>query len=149
MPGKTVLPPTYLLIAILVMIAFHLLLPLAQVVSGLWWLVGLIPLTGGISLNIAADRAFDRGRTTVKPFEVSITLVTNGVFQISRHSMYLGFVLILLGIAVLLGSLTPYLVIPIFAILMDRVFIQTEEQMLEEQFGQTWLGYKARVRRWL
>ena len=50
--------------------------------------------------------------------------------------MYLGFVLILLGIAVLLGSLTPWLVIPIFVILIDRVFIQTEERMLAEQFGQ-------------
>lgn len=149
MLGKKLLPPAYLLIAILVMIAFHWLLPLSQIVAGLWRLTGLMPLAAGISLNIAADRAFQRAGTTVKPFEASTTLITTGVFRISRHPMYLGFVLILLGVAALLGSLTPWLVIPIFAILIDRVFIQAEERMLAEQFGQSWLVYKAGVRRWL
>jgi protein-S-isoprenylcysteine O-methyltransferase Ste14 len=149
MASKKVLPPTYLLIAIVVIAAFHFVLPLTQVIPGLWRLIGLIPLAGGIALNLIADRALQRANTTVKPFEASTTLITNGVFQISRHPMYLGFVLILIGLAVLLGSLTPYVVIPIFAILMDRVFIQVEERMLKEQFGPTWLTYKARVRRWI
>lgn len=149
MLGKKLLPPTYLLIAILVMIALHWLVPLSQIVPGLWRLTGLMPLAAGISLNIAADRAFQWAGTTVKPFEASTTLITTGVFRISRHPMYLGFVLILLGIAVLLGSLTPWLVIPIFVILIDRVFIQTEERMLAEQFGQSWSTYTTGTRRWL
>jgi protein-S-isoprenylcysteine O-methyltransferase Ste14 len=149
MAGKKVLPLTYLLIAIVVMAAFHFVLPIIQVILGLWQLIGLLPLAGGIGLNLMADRALHQANSTVKPFEASTTLITTGVFQISRHPMYLGFVLILIGLAVLLGSLTPYLVIPIFAILMDRVFIQIEERMLAEQFGQTWLAYKARIRRWI
>jgi len=63
--------------------------------------------------------------------------------------MYLGFVLILLGLAVLLGSLTPFIVVPIFAAVIDRVFIVVEEQMLANRFGQAWLDYKSRVRRWI
>jgi protein-S-isoprenylcysteine O-methyltransferase Ste14 len=149
MAGKKVLPLTYLLIAIVVMAAFHFVLPIIQVILGLWQLIGLLPLAGGIGLNLMADRALHQANSTVKPFEASTTLITTGVFQISRHPMYLDFVLILIGLAVLLGSLTPYLVIPIFAILMDRVFIQIEERMLAEQFGQTWLAYKARIRRWI
>ena len=47
--------------------------------------------------------------------------------------MYLGMVLILIGIAVLMGSLTPYAVIPVFAVLMEVVFIRVEERMLEEK----------------
>jgi protein-S-isoprenylcysteine O-methyltransferase Ste14 len=149
MAGKKLLPPTYLLIAIVVMAIFHFVLPMTQVIPGLWRLIGFLPLAGGIGLNLMADGALHRANTTVKPFEASTTLITNGVFQISRHPMYLGFVLILIGLAVLLGSLTPYFVIPIFAILMDGVFIQVEERMLEEQFGPIWLTYKARVRRWI
>jgi protein-S-isoprenylcysteine O-methyltransferase Ste14 len=149
MAGKKLLPPTYLLIAIVVMAAFHFVLPITQVIPGLWRLIGLLPLAGGIGLNLMADRALHQANSTVKPFEASTTLITTGVFQISRHPMYLGFVLILIGLAVLLGSLTPYFVIPIFAILMDRIFIQIEERMLEEQFGQTWLVYKVRVKRWI
>jgi protein-S-isoprenylcysteine O-methyltransferase Ste14 len=63
--------------------------------------------------------------------------------------MYLGFVLILLGIAVFVGSLTPYAVIIAFAILMEVVFIRVEERMLQEKFGQAWQVYKKKVRRWI
>lgn len=116
MAGKKVLPPTYLLIAIVVMAAFHFVLPITQVIPGLWRLIGLLPLAGGIGLNLMADRALHQANSTVKPFEASTTLITSGVFQISRHPMYLGFVLILIGLAGLWGSLIPYLVIPIFAV---------------------------------
>jgi protein-S-isoprenylcysteine O-methyltransferase Ste14 len=40
-------------------------------------------------------------------------------------------------------------VVPIFAILMERVFIFVEEHMLEEMFGPAWLDYKQQVRRWI
>jgi protein-S-isoprenylcysteine O-methyltransferase Ste14 len=66
-----------------------------------------------------ADAVFKREQTTVKPFEKSTALVVTGVFQISRHPMYLGMVLILLGIAILMGTLTPLIVVVIFGILMD------------------------------
>jgi protein-S-isoprenylcysteine O-methyltransferase Ste14 len=63
--------------------------------------------------------------------------------------MYLGFVLALIGIAVLLGSLAPFVVIPVIAVLMDRMFIEVEESMLQDKFGPSWLEYKAKVRRWI
>ena len=44
--------------------------------------------------------------------------------------MYLGFVLILIGVAVIMGSLTPFLIIPVFAILIDTVFIRVESECL-------------------
>jgi len=63
--------------------------------------------------------------------------------------MYLGFVLILVGIAILLGTSSPFVIIPIFAILMDRIFIQVEEKMLEEKFEERWSNYCHQVRRWI
>jgi protein-S-isoprenylcysteine O-methyltransferase Ste14 len=103
----------------------------------------------GVSLNLMADAVFKREQTTVKPFEKSTALVVTGVFQISRHPMYLGMVLILLGIAILMGTLTPLIVVVIFGILMELVFVRAEESMLEEQFGATWLAYKKQVRKWV
>jgi protein-S-isoprenylcysteine O-methyltransferase Ste14 len=96
-----------------------------------------------------ADNALRKAKTTVKPFEESSALVTSGVYRISRHPMYFGFVLILMGLAVMLGSLMPFLVIPVFAILIDTVFIRVEERMLEDKFGRAWLDYQRRVRRWI
>jgi protein-S-isoprenylcysteine O-methyltransferase Ste14 len=63
--------------------------------------------------------------------------------------MYLGLVLILLGIAICMGSLTPHLVVFLFAIFMDILFIRFEEKKLEETFGEAWVEYKKSVRRWI
>ena len=149
MKERKVLPPTYLFVAIVIMVVLHFLLPGVKIVAYHWNLLGVVPLVLGIVMNLIADRAFKKVGTTVKPYEESTTLITEGVFRVSRHPMYVGFVLILLGIAILGGSLTPYIVILIFAILMDVVFIRVEEKMLEETFGETWMEYKKKVRRWI
>lgn len=147
--NKRVLPPTYLLLALAAMLALHFLLPLAQIIPAPWTLAGLIPLALGIAVNIAADSLFHRADTSVKPGDEPHVLVTQGPFRYSRNPMYLGFVFILAGIAILLGSLTPLIVIPVFAILIDQQFIQMEEQMLHGAFGTKWQNYASRTRRWL
>ena len=63
--------------------------------------------------------------------------------------MYLGFVLVLLGVAVLMGSWTPYVVAVVFAVLTDVLFIRVEERMLEKTFGEAWREYKRKARRWV
>jgi protein-S-isoprenylcysteine O-methyltransferase Ste14 len=131
------------------MAALHFLFPVKKVIVFPSNLLGAIPLAIGIVLNLIADRALKEHKTTVKPFEKSTVLVTDGAFRVSRHPMYLGFVLILTGIAIFMGTLTPYLAIVAFVVLMDIVFIRTEETMLEETFGKAWLNYKRKVRRWI
>jgi protein-S-isoprenylcysteine O-methyltransferase Ste14 len=149
MRTSNLMPTHYLLVAILLMIALHFLLPLANLIPIPWMVIGLLPLAGGIVINLIADKAFHLANTTVKPFQESTSLITDGVFRYSRNPMYLGFVFILIGISVLFGTLSAWIIVPVFAFLMDRVFIQPEERMLEARFGQSWLEYKARVRRWL
>jgi protein-S-isoprenylcysteine O-methyltransferase Ste14 len=149
MSDKAILPPTYVFLALVAIAGLHLLAPVTTIISWPWRLVGIVPLGAGIVLNLIADRAFKTTGTTVKPFQESSALVTGGVFRLSRHPMYLGIVLIILGIACLLGSLTPFVVVPLLGFLLDRRFIRVEERMLEETFGAAWLEYKARVRRWI
>ena len=149
MKTKQLLPPTYLLIALIVMVILHFTFPGIKLIPLPWNLLGLIPLIIGGGLNFVADGAFRRAGTTVRPFQESSALLTDGAFRFSRHPMYLGFVLILIGIAILLGSLTSWVIIPIFVALMEVVFIQVEERMLGEKFGPAWLAYKKKVRRWI
>jgi protein-S-isoprenylcysteine O-methyltransferase Ste14 len=145
---QKLLPPTYLYLAIALIIVLHILVPGPQVISSPWRYLGVMPLVLGSAFSVLADQAFKRFGTTVKPFMESTYLVTDGVFRLSRNPMYLGFVLLLIGIAILLGSVTPWLVVAGFPFLMENRFIQTEEKMLEARFGSTWLEYKQRVRRW-
>jgi len=146
---KGVQPPAYLLFAIVAMAILRILLPLRRVLASPWRFAGIVPLFLGLTLNLAADRLLKQHQTTVKPFEKPTSLVTTGVYQVSRNPMYLGFVLILLGIAVLMGSLSPFLIVLPFAVLIEVVFIRTEERMMNVTFGENWLVYKARVRRWI
>jgi len=146
---KRILPPTYLLGAIILMVAFHFLCPLRQISYFPCTLVGIVPLTVGIVLNLLADRSFKRHSTTVKPFQESRVLVTHGVFRISRHPMYLGMVLILVGIAMLLGSASAWAIVVAFGVVFDWFFIRAEERMLAETFGAAFEQYRKRVRRWL
>ena len=129
--------------------ALHFLFPVTKIIPPPWNPFGIVPLVLGVVINIIADKAFHEANTTIKPFEESTALITNGVFRVSRNPMYLGFVLVLIGIAILVRSLTPYAIIPIFAVLMDKVFIKVEERMLAEQFGAAWLEYEKKTRRWV
>ena len=149
MKTKRIMPTTYLLIAILAVIAIHFLFPVAMIIPPVWNLVGIIPLVLGVVINLVADGAFHKANTTVKPFEESTALVTDGIFKISRNPMYLGFILVLIGVAVLLRSLSPYVVILAFVILIQAMFIPVEEQMLAEKFGAGWQEYRRNTRRWL
>ncbi len=140
---KRLLPPVYFLCAIILMVLLHFYLP---VVHWRWWpwnLVGAAPMLLGVAMNIVADNQFKRHRTTVKPFQPSSTLVTDGVFGVSRNPMYLGMVCIMIGLGVWLASLTPLVVIPLFAWRLTVTFIVPEEQALAEQFGQAYIARRA------
>ncbi len=149
MKRKRVLPPTYLVVSIVVMALLHFLVPISELIVYPWTLFGIIPLAAGITLNLIADSAFKKAQTTVKPFEISTVLITTGMFQICRHPMYLGMVLILSGLAIFMGSFTPFIIVIIFAFLMELVFVRKEERMLKQQFGPTWDAYKNKVRKWV
>jgi protein-S-isoprenylcysteine O-methyltransferase Ste14 len=149
MPGTKPLPPFYLFAALVAMGILHFALPLCRLIAFPWNLAGLPILATGVWLALAADRLFTQHGTTVKPFERSSALVTTGPFRISRHPMYLGFTLVLLGVALLAGSLSPFAVVVLFLILMEALFIRTEERMMGETFGDAWTSYARRVRRWL
>ena len=63
--------------------------------------------------------------------------------------MYLGMVLLLLGVAIALGSLGAWLPIPVFVWIIQARFIVGEERFLEQTFGEPYVAYKRAVRRWL
>lgn len=146
--GKT-LPPAYLFMALAGMTFLHHFFPAMQLIPYPYNASGLVPLAAGVVLNLNADRLFRKHGTTVKPFEQSSALITSGAYRFSRNPMYLGMIMILVGVGVLMGSLSPFTLIPVFVIIMDKVFIASEERMLDRRFGDDWRNYRARVRRWI
>ncbi len=146
---KRIQPPIFLLGSIVVMLALHFLFPIGYVFSNLWRLVGIVPLLAGVVLNVLADESFKKHRTTVKSFQESTVLVTGDVFGFSRNPMYVGMIFILAGIALLAGSISPWLVVVAMIVVFDRYYISSEERMLEDTFGEAFEEYKQRVKRWI
>jgi len=149
MSHRAPLPPVVLAVGLALMPALHFVVPVRQVLRFPGTLLGLLPLVAGIALNLAADSLIKRHGTTVRPFEESAALVTGGVYRLSRNPMYLGFVLLVLGVAVLLGSLGPFVVVVAMPFVLEALYVRTEETMLAERFGAEWAAYRARVRRWI
>ena len=111
--------------------------------------VALILIVGGLLFDGMAAGLFRRRGTAVEPWKPSTALIVEGPYRFTRNPMYLGMVMLLIGVAVMLGTLTPGLVIPPFAWWISRRFIAQEEVMLEERFGEEYLQFMRRVRRWI
>lgn len=149
-PGtRRVLPPVYFFAAIALMAALDRWLPLARPFHPPLTYLGWLLFALALALAVAVAWRFKRAGTTIKPFQRSSALVTDGLFAYSRNPIYLGMVVGLLGICLALGSLGPLLVVPPFVYILQSRVIAAEERMLEDAFGEAYLEYCRRVRRWL
>lgn len=144
-------PPLLMLLAAALMWALHRWLPLGQLIATPWNYFAVLPAAIGRAITVAAGARFRRARTTFDPWKPrdSTCLVTNGVFRFSRNPMYLGLVLVLVAWALWLGTVSPWLVPPLFVIVISVAHIVPEEQALEELFGDAYVAYRHRVRRWI
>jgi len=146
---KKIMPPTYFLIALLLAVSLHLIWPMVKIIKFPYNWSGVILIIVGGWLAIWADNIFKKRKTAVKPYEESSVLVREGPFCFSRHPMYLGMVISLLGIAITLGSLVSFIAPLAFYLAMQFIFISIEEKMMEEKFGERYRDYKKRTRKWL
>ncbi|MBU4463268.1 MAG: isoprenylcysteine carboxylmethyltransferase family protein [Proteobacteria bacterium] len=85
---------------------------------------------------------FDTAKSTTK-------MVTDGAYRFSRNPLYFSLLLLLFGIAVLMFSLWLFFTIPILYILFLFKAVKPEESYLSKKFGEEYLNYSAKVRRWI
>jgi protein-S-isoprenylcysteine O-methyltransferase Ste14 len=106
-------------------------------------------LTAGFLLRVWATFHFYEHQMKVISLTPQKTLITSGPYAFSRNPLYLGGnVFIFFGAAFLLGSPSALFITAVHIPLVD-LFIRREERQLEKTFGEEWLRYKQRVRRWL
>ena len=114
-------------------------------------LLSLLMILIGLIIIVIGVKTFNKSDTTINPLnprEVSY-LVTNGVFSYTRNPMYLGMVIILLGVTVYNGVYIGMIVLPCFILYITEFQIKPEEEAMEEIFAGDYTDYLKRVRRWL
>ncbi len=127
----------------------HFLLPMAVILPQPFNLIGLVPLALGVWLAFAGNNQFTRVGTTINTFNEPGTLVTDGWYRYSRNPMYLGFALALVGVWLMLGSLSPLLIVLAALVITDRWYIAFEEAALARKFGKAYESYRKQTRRWI
>jgi protein-S-isoprenylcysteine O-methyltransferase Ste14 len=113
------------------------------------WLA-VILVTAGFLIGLLGVATFRRAKTTVDPRRPrASSLVTWGVYAISRNPMYLGGLIMLLGWALLLSNALAFVFLPAYILYINRFQIAPEERALASLFGATYAAYQVRARRWL
>src|SRR5262245_50918244 len=147
--NAVVRPPVALILALAAGVAADWLYPLPLLpasVPGAW--VGGAIFALAFALAIWAIVTIRKAGTheTYKP---TTTIVANGPYRFTRNPIYLGMVLGLIGLAIAFDSLWILVTLVLFYLVIRYGVVAREETYLERKFGDVYLGYKSRVRRWL
>ncbi|HYI44435.1 MAG TPA: isoprenylcysteine carboxylmethyltransferase family protein [Actinomycetota bacterium] len=147
--GVRVPPPIIYLGGFLVGWLMQAMTPLPGLDEPLDLVIGITLLLLGFALVVPSALLFIRAGTNLPPHQPTTALVFSGPYRFTRNPIYLGFTLIYAG-AALWSSITWALLVLVFVVIVvDRAVIAREERYLTKRFGEEYLGYKARVRRWL
>jgi protein-S-isoprenylcysteine O-methyltransferase Ste14 len=103
----------------------------------------------GVAFIFPAGFEFVKSKNTVITAKPATSLQTNGIYSISRNPMYLGLVLIYLGLTFQFGNWWTIFLLPILIIVITYRVILPEERYLTRAFGDEYADYKKKVRRWI
>jgi protein-S-isoprenylcysteine O-methyltransferase Ste14 len=142
-------PPRIGMLFALVAAGLHWLLPVWYSYRFSFPAVGAILVIAGFSIMMWAWWLFQKNNVAICPTAHTAHLLTGGVYRISRNPMYLGMVSMLLGLAVYAGTPPFYFAAIGYFAVLNFVFCPYEEAKLISTFGQDFLNYKAKVRRWM
>jgi protein-S-isoprenylcysteine O-methyltransferase Ste14 len=112
-------------------------------------IVGVGLLIIALFFLLRSLRQFVLSKNTLVTIMPTHSLQTNGIYNISRNPMYLGLAIAYLGISCLIGNWWNIILFPFLLLIIQQYMINREEKYLERRFGQVYLDYKSKVRRWL
>lgn len=143
------IPPFLVFCCIVSTIAINWIFKPVAFLSMLFNIIGIAMIVAGLAMGIWVGTVFKTVQTEIHTFKDPDKFVTHGLFRVSRNPIYLGFAFLLTGIALVYGTLISLLFPIIFILVANFWYIPVEENNMERQFGQKYLDYKSRVRRWL
>lgn len=92
---------------------------------------------------------FIQTKNTIIPNKPAESLQTTGIYHSTRNPMYLGLMMVYLGLSCLIGNWWNIILFPLLLLIIQEYIIKKEEKYLVRKFGQQYIDYSHRVRRWL
>ena len=145
-----VAPPPLIYLALLVLgLLLNRRFPVSFLPRRMARILGWPLLGGGVLLIGWFEWAMRHAGTPTNPYKPVTRVVTEGPFRYTRNPGYLAMTMIYTGIAGLANALWAILLLPVAMFAIQRGVIEREERYLAGKFGEEYLRYKARVRRWV
>ncbi len=110
--------------------------------------VGYALILLGVFLPAWGARLFRQHQTNILPYKDPDRIVKTGPFSFSRNPMYLGMLLVLLGVSIVYGTMLSFIFPLAYFSVANSYYIPYEESRMTEVIGDEFLAYKAQVRRW-
>ncbi len=148
-PGIVAPPPLIYLGALIFGLLLNRRLPIGFLPRGIARGLGWSLLGGGALLLGWFEWAMRHADTPTNPYKPVEHIATEGPFRYTRNPGYLSMAMIYTGIASFANALWAILLLPGALLVIQRGVIEREERYLERKFGEEYLRYKARVRRWI
>lgn len=142
-------PPFMVLIGIIVQLIIARVVEAPIKLDQIWTYIGIALVVVGFLPIPIISRAFKEQETGIKPDTIPTAFLETGLFRFSRNPIYVGMSLFLIGSALIIGNLYGLLVVVLFVVAVQGIWIRKEEVNLEAQFGEAYRAYKERVRRWI
>ncbi|MFA5332841.1 MAG: isoprenylcysteine carboxylmethyltransferase family protein [Methanoregula sp.] len=139
----------YFIILLVLSVLLNFVFPVPAFLSPPSTYFGFLIVGFGLVLALWSRSLFLKNATTLQLSEEPTVLVTSGPFRLSRNPVYLGMASVLLGVAVVLGTLITLAFPILFVMVIEFFIIPGEERMLEKLFGEPYREYKKSVRRWI
>ena len=147
--GAVVPPPLIALAIIALGVGLGVTWP-AKIVPTPWqYIVGGVIIIAALLLATNAFRNFGQAKTPVPTYRTPTTLVTSGVYAITRNPIYLSMMLLIMGLGVTLDNVWLLLLAAVFQQIIRWGVIAREEKYLEAKFGEEYRTFKEQTRRWI
>ena len=147
--GKRVEPALLVIFYVAVAYLLKWALPVPFEVPAAIRLAGFGLVVIGFLLGVGALFQFRKARASFNSNDPTKLLVTTGVYRFTRNPIYLGFLLMVIGLPLNMNSYWGVVVSPLFITTINKLVIEREEEYLEKKFSKEFTEYKVRVRRWL
>lgn len=123
--------------------------PITFLPGGINVTLGELCIVLGLGIAFSAFITMHRAGTPPDPGEPVRALVVGGPFRFTRNPIYIALALIYLGVTCIFNTLIALALLPIALATIHIGVIRREEKYLEIKFGDEYLQYKERVRRWI
>lgn len=140
-------PPRIAMFLLILAAAWHQALPAPTLLTSR--LLAVVFGSIGFAIMMWAWWQFRCHQVAICPTSRTAYLITDGIYRYSRNPMYLGIVMMLIGVAAWFGTLPFALAAVTFFLVVELAFRPYEEQKLAETFAESYLTYRDRVRPWI